>query len=266
MKSMASYLKVALLQIDIFWLDIDANLARLEEYFYDNIIGEGFDIIVLPEMFNTGFGKNAAGHAEFMNGKSHKWLKNMAMLSDALMLGSFSVKDNGMIFNRLMAVYPDGRTLFYDKKHLFSYGEEHLVFSSGERALLLQYKGFIIKPLICYDLRFPVWSRNSVSEPFDVLIYVANWPDSRKYAWEQLLKARAIENQCYVLGCNRIGVDGNNLQYGGGSAIIDHEGKYLALAKENEALVVATLDKSSLQKFRVDFPFLNDSDKFQFVS
>jgi omega-amidase len=265
MESMAGFLRVALVQIDIFWLDIDANLARLEEYFYDKVVGQGFDIVVLPEMFNTGFGKAAAGYAEFMNGKTHKWLKNMAKLSGALILGSIAIRDNGLIFNRLLSVYPDGDTLFYDKKHLFTYADEHTVFTSGKGSLVLHYKGFVIKPLVCYDLRFPVWSRNTNKDPFDVLIYVANWPDTRQFAWEQLLKARAIENQCYVLGCNRTGADGNKLNYEGGSVVIDCQGKYLASPNEGEALIVAELNKSSLQKFRSDFPFLNDSDEFQFI-
>lgn len=266
MESGSGFLRVGLVQTDIFWLDIDANLARLEEYFSERVVGGGFDVVILPEMFNTGFGKAAAGYAEFMKGKSHKWLKNMAMLSGAMILGSMAVRENGLVFNRLMCVYPEGHTLFYDKKHLFSYGDEHTVFSSGKSPLVLYHKGFVIKPLICYDLRFPVWSRNSNKDPFDVLIYVANWPYSRQLAWEQLLKARAIENQCYVIGCNRIGGDGNQLHYKGGSAVIDYQGQYLASPKGEEALLVAELNKSSLQKFRGEFPFLNDADEFQFIS
>ncbi|HTF81247.1 MAG TPA: amidohydrolase [Cytophagales bacterium] len=258
---MEGHLKVAAVQMDIYWLDIDANLAELEEYFHVHVVGQAYDIVLLPEMFNTGFGKQAAQHSEFMNGRTHKWLRNMAALCNALLMGSISMKEAGVTTNRLLAVYPDGSTCWYDKRHLFTYGQENDVFAPGSKSININYKGFRIKPLICYDLRFPEWSRNDKSDPFDLLLYVANWPNTRQYAWEQLLIARAIENQCYVIGCNRVGKDGNSLEYMGGSLIINYEGKIMAYGDPATHLVHSEIDKDELDAFRRRFPFLNDADQ-----
>lgn len=260
---MDGLLKIGMLQADVAWLDVDANLATLEECFYDQIIGKGYDLVLLPEMFSTGFGKQVVQYAEFMDGKTHKWLRNMASLANALVLGSVPVRQDGNTYNRLLCVYPDGATVPYDKKHLFGYGGESETFSSGKERVVLEYKGFKIRPMVCYDLRFPVWARHTVAYGYDVLVYVANWPSARQYAWEHLLKARAIENQAYVLGCNRIGADGNGLEYRGGSLAIDTQG--YVIGEESAGLVSAVLDLEKLRAFRIQYPFLNDGDDFKLV-
>lgn len=260
---MDGILKISMVQADIVWLDIDANLSILEEYFHAHFLRKDYDLILLPEMFSTGFGKQAVQHAEFMQGKVHKWLRNMASLTNALIMGSVAIKEGGDTYNRLLCVYPDGNTVYYDKKHLFGYGGENETFAGGVAQVMFQYKGFKIRPMICYDLRFPVWGRYTATYDHDVLVYVANWPFARQYAWEHLLKARAIENQCYVLGCNRMGVDGNGLEYKGGSLAINAEG--YPIGQEDKGMVSAVLDIEKLRAFRTQYPFLNDRDDFKLL-
>jgi predicted amidohydrolase len=252
-------LSVALIQTDLFWEDTTANLASLEEKIA-NLPSEA-DIIVLPEMFNSGFTMNPA-IAEPLNYTTTRWMKQIAAQTRSLVIGSFAVKEEGRFYNRLMCVKPDGSYAFYDKRHLFSLGKEDQTFTPGTSKLIVDFKGWKICPLVCYDLRFPVWSRNIASDPFDLIIYVANWPSRRAHAWNTLLKARAIENQCYVIGVNRIGSDPNGLHYQGDSVALDYLGEPLHMLAGAETEKVAVLQKPDLHTYRTSFPALADADDF----
>jgi omega-amidase len=253
-------LRISLVQTDLYWENPVANLAMLEEKI-SGMSGQA-DLIVLPEMFNTGFSTDLT---EPMNFTTHKWMKQMAAQTGATLAGSVGISENNQSFNRLMWVDPSGNLDFYDKKHLFKYGGENKTFSPGNKKIVRNIKGFNICPLICYDLRFPVWSRN-INRQFDVLIYVASWPDARIEAWKTLLKARAIENQCYVVGVNRIGEDGNGLRYNGQSALIDFQGKVLHAFDDQEGIATIEIEKAALEEFRNRFPFYEDADKFEILS
>ncbi|KAA6440219.1 amidohydrolase [Dyadobacter flavalbus] len=252
-------LSAALVQTDIFWEDVTANLAALEEKIA--ALAEPVDIIVLPEMFNSGFTMNTAV-AEPMGLTTTRWMKQIAMKTNSLIIGSFAVKENGKFYNRLLCVYPDGTYLYNDKRHLFSIGKEHETYTSGNLKLILEWKGWKICPLVCYDLRFPVWSRNRMSDYYDLLIYVANWPAKRSHAWNTLLQARAIENQSYVIGVNRTGTDGNGLEYKGDSAALDYLGEPVCMLSSAETEKVAYFSKADLQNYRKAFPALEDADDF----
>jgi predicted amidohydrolase len=211
-------LKLTLIQSEIHWEDTEANLAMFEEKIWQ--IGGSTDVIVLPEMFTTGFTMAAAKLAEHMNMRTFKWMKQMADQTGALIMGSYIVTVHDRFYNRLLWMEPGGQFKTYDKRHLFRMANEHKTFAAGESLLIATWKGWRICPLICYDLRFPVWSRNrwdaTQERPFyDVAVYVANWPTARVDAWDALLKARAIENLCYVVGVNRVGQDGNGIEYNG---------------------------------------------------
>ncbi|MCE7068891.1 amidohydrolase [Dyadobacter sp. CY327] len=253
-------LSVALIQTDLFWENTTANLATLEEKIAT--LSGPVDIIVLPEMFNSGFTMNTAA-AEPMNFTTTRWMKQMAAQANALVIGSFAVKEEGRFYNRLMCVAPDGSYVFNDKKHLFSFGNEHLTYTPGKSRLIINYKSWKVCPLVCYDLRFPVWSRNSASDPYDILIYIANWPARRAHAWNTLLKARAIENQSYVVGVNRVGSDANGLTYQGDSVALDYLGEPLSMLANAETEKIVTFHKGDLDAYRVAFPALNDADDFQ---
>lgn len=261
---MSDYLKISLIQTDIHWHSIDANLAMLEEKIWQ--IGEETDLIVLPEMFNTGFTNSAKELAEPMNSKTFRWMKQQAMQMQAVVIGSFIVKEKSQFFNRLLWMEPNGAFDFYDKKHLFRMSKEHEVFSSGKEKLIKSWKGWRICPLICYDLRFPVWSRNYPDSKgellYDLLIYVANWPAARSEAWKTLLKARAIENLSYVAGVNRVGEDGNKVTYNGNSIIADYKGEVVFSAVDQEVITTYTLSKPELVAFRKKFPAYLDIDPF----
>ncbi|MCF2489738.1 amidohydrolase [Dyadobacter sp. CY347] len=253
-------LSVALIQTDLFWENTTANLATLEEKIAT--LSGPADIIVLPEMFNSGFTMNTAA-AEPMNFTTTRWMKQMAAQTKALIIGSFAVKEEGKYYNRLMCVDPDGSHVFNDKKHLFSFGNEHLTYTSGQSRLIINHKGWKICPLVCYDLRFPVWSRNVATDPYDILIYVANWPAKRAHAWNTLLKARAIENQSYVVGVNRVGSDANGLTYQGDSVALDYLGEPLSMLANAETEKIVSFNKADLFAYRVAFPALDDADEFQ---
>lgn len=261
---MSDYLKLSLIQTDIHWHNIDANLAMLEEKIWQ--IGEETDLIILPEMFNTGFTNSAKKLAEPINSKTFRWMKQQAMQTQAVVIGSFIVKDKSQFFNRLLWMEPSGIYDFYDKKHLFRISKEHKVFSSGKEKLIKTWKGWRICPLICYDLRFPVWSRNYQDANgelfYDLLIYVANWPAARSEAWLTLLKARAIENLCYVAGVNRVGEDGNEVTYNGNSIIANFKGEVVFPATDQETIITCTLSKPDLITFRNKFPAYLDADPF----
>lgn len=252
-------LAVCLIQTELYWEDITANLSSLEEKIAR--IEQPVDVIVLPEMFNTGFTMNTK-FAEHMNTTTTRWMKHMALQTNALVIGSFAVKENGKVFNRLMCVQPDGQFFHSDKRHLFRMGEEHQYYTPGDSQLRVRWRGWNIFPLVCYDLRFPVWSRNSVSDPYDLLIYVANWPARRAHAWNTLLKARAIENLSYVLGVNRTGLDGNDIMHQGDSAALDFLGEPLLSLGAGETEKVIHLSHPALFNYRQSFPAHLDADEF----
>jgi omega-amidase len=255
-------LKITIIQSDLHWQDADANLAMFEEKIWK--IEGATDLIVLPEMFSTGFSMDAASLAEPVNFKSFKWMKQMAAQTGAVITGSVIIKDGGAYFNRLYWVEPDGSFDQYDKRHLFRMANEHEHYSAGTTRIIKNLKGWKICPLICYDLRFPVWSRN-IEEgdlAFDLLLYVANWPAARSAAWDALLKARAIENLCYTIGVNRVGKDGKGIEYNGHSAVYDFKGEQMFFNEGDEILSSMSLSKESLNQFREKFPAHLDADDF----
>ncbi len=251
-------MKIALIQAPLYW----ENPTENRSYFQNIILNlaEKPDLIVLPEMFTTGFTMQAAAVAETMDGATVLWMKTVAKSQKCALVGSLVITENDLFFNRLLFVFPDGKLLFYDKKHLFTLAGEHAAFTAGSSKLVVDYMGFKICPLICYDLRFPVFSRNTTD--YDVLIYVANWPKTRINAWDVLLKARAIENMSYVLGVNRIGTDDHNLVYTGHTQAVDFLGENLIAPQETEAVFVTTLDLKKLNESRQKLGFLNDKDAF----
>lgn len=253
-------LKIAAVQTDLFWENTTANLANLEEKLAQ--ISNEPDLIILPEMFTTGFTMNAKSLSEPMNFTTFKWMKQMAKKHKAVITGSFIVNENNQNYNRLIWMQPDGTFDSYDKRHLFRMGDEHTFFSAGKKKIIKQLKGWNICPLICYDLRFPVWSRNKNNE-YDVLIYIANWPKARAFVYSNLLIARALENQAYVIGVNRVGSDGMGLSYSGDTAIINFKGQTLVFETENETILYAELNKKELDDFRTKFPAYLDADEFE---
>jgi predicted amidohydrolase len=257
-------LKVSIIQSDLVWKDVAANLAS---FAYDIAqIEDDVDLIVLPEMFNTGFVVDPEDVAEDMQGESILWMQKQAQEKQAVICGSLIIRENDKFYNRLFWMCPDGSFKQYDKRHLFSMGGEHQKFTGGTESLIVELKGWKIKPLVCYDLRFPVWSKNNYSKgnyDFDMLIYIANWPASRRDPWMSLLKARAIENQVYVVGVNRIGEDGNGLAHAGDSNIYDAKGKKLIQHVSNtEYTETLTLSKKTLNDFREKFTVGLDWDRF----
>lgn len=218
------------------------------------------DLVILPEMFSTGFTMRSQELAEPMDGPTLAWMQQQARTLNACICGSVIIKDRRAFYNRMIWMRPDGAFSTYDKRHLFALAEEDQFFSPGQEHLLVDLKGWTIAPLICYDLRFPVWSRNTGNT--DILIYVANWPQKRSHAWRTLLAARAIENQCYTIGVNRIGQDGKEISYIGDSMIVDYAGNLLHHAAHLENVATYTLDYGLQEAFRARFPFLKDADRF----
>ncbi|GFZ82459.1 amidohydrolase [Aquaticitalea lipolytica] len=224
-------------------------------------ITQPVDIIVLPEMFTSGFTMNPKGVAETMQGETVSWMKSIASKKQAAITGSLIIKENDNYYNRLLFVHPNGEINSYDKRHTFTLAGEDKVYTAGTKKLIVAFKGWSICPLICYDLRFPVWARNT--ENYEVLIYVANWPKPRVNAWDALLKARAIENMSYCIGVNRVGLDANNHEYSGHSAAYDVLGNRLDTTPfDKEAISIVTLDKTELENYRNKLNFLNDKDEF----
>jgi len=256
-------LTISLVQADLYWEEPNANLAMLEERIWNL---EKTDLIVLPEMFTTGFSMNAEKLAEPVGGKTFKWMRQMAKQKNAAVTGSYIVKEDKNYFNRLYFVYPDGSSNEYDKKHLFTLADEHETYVPGDKKIIIDYKGWKICPLICYDLRFPVWSRSQKTGndlyQFDLLLYVANWPDTRISAWDTLLAARAIENHSYSVGVNRIGTDDFPKDYPGHSSIYSFKGDQLEFST-TDTVITATLSASDLGEYRSSFPFQADSDDFK---
>ena len=257
---MSQSIKICLIQPDIIWEGPSANLEKYSSM----ITGVGqVDVIILPEMFTTGFSMHPENLKEGMDGISVSWMKERAREQDAVITGSLIIEDGEKIYNRGLWVYPDGKIDYYDKRHLFTMGGEHLHYSSGSNRWLTEYKGWRFSLLICYDLRFPVWSRNDRN--YDILVYIANWPSSRHHVWKKLLPARAIENQSYCIGVNRVGRDGNGIDYKGESALIDPKGIPYFLGKKEE-IKIFEISYRELHDFRNKFPVLDDRDKFKFIS
>ncbi|MCZ6694644.1 MAG: amidohydrolase [Bacteroidetes bacterium] len=260
-------LDLALIQSQLHWHQIDANLAMFEEKIWK--IGKPVDLIVLPEMFNTGFTMDVKPLAEVLNSKTTRWMSQMAKQTKAVVTGSFIVNQEGRFYNRLLWMKPDGNYQIYDKRHLFRMANEHHYFADGEKLLITELKGWKICPLICYDLRFPAWSRNinneSTNFSYDVLLYVANWPAPRVTAWDILLKARAVENLCYSIGLNRVGEDGNGISYVGHSVVVDPKGEVIKDLGDVEGIHTITLDPEPLKKYREKFPAHLDADKFKLL-
>jgi predicted amidohydrolase len=252
-------MKVALIQAPLVW----ENPKQNRNYFEDKInsISETIDLIVLPEMFTSGFTMNPKAVAESMQGETVLWLQALAKAKNAAITGSLVIEEKGNFYNRLVFVFPSGAIKTYDKKHLFTLAGEDKAYTSGTQKLVFEYQELKICPLICYDLRFPVFARNT--EEYDVLIYVANWPKPRINAWGALLKARAIENMCYTIGVNRMGEDPNKHDYPGHSQVIDELGNYLIAPQEIEGVFITTLNKNTLEETRQKFGFLNDRDAFK---
>lgn len=252
-------LTLTLIQSELYWHNPQANHAHFQQLIAD--MEEPTDLIILPEMFTTGFTMNAEENAESEPGETLYWMQQQAAQKQAVITGSLIIQHKNRYYNRMYWVEPDGNYRRYDKKHLFTYAQEHHHYSAGEERLVVEYKGWRICPLVCYDLRFPVWSRNNVD--YDLLIYIANWPAPRSEAWTTLLKARAIENMSYVAGVNRIGRDGNDLHYAGHSCLFSATGEPLMPPIKNNAFVkTRTLSQKNLQEQRKHFGFLNDRDSF----
>ena len=254
-----SMLRVTTVQSILHWEDPIANRSMFDEKL-KGLVGET-DLVVLPEMFTTGFSMNAQQLAEPMEGPTIDWLRLKAVQIGAVVTGSLIVEENGAYFNRLIWMQPDGEFKYYDKRHLFTLAGEHMAYQQGEKRLIVEWKGWKICPMICYDLRFPAWSRNT--EGYDLLIYVANWPDKRSYHWSQLLIGRAIENQSYVIGVNRTGKDEKELIYSGDSAVVDYSGKVLYQIAHQEDVFTGKLFYDQMKNFRQKLAFLDDQDKFQ---
>jgi omega-amidase len=259
-------LNVTLVQANLLWENVTGNLPHFESLF-EKI--SNTDLIILPEMFTTGFTMQSKQFADFMEGKSVNWMRQQAEKIQAVITGSLIIEDDGKYFNRLIWMQPDGDLNYYDKRHLFSLAGEEKHYTPGNRKIFPEVNEWKILPLICYDLRFPVWSRQSPpftelgAHPYDLLIYVANWPDRRIYAWQQLLIARAIENQTYVAAVNRVGEDGNGIPHSGHSAIINPMGERLAELVGEEAVLQYTLSAENLTRVRENLPFLDDRDEFE---
>ncbi len=254
----ASLLKIGLAQFDIAWENPETNILHLQELMQ---WADHADFILLPEMWSTGFTMNPSKHAEHHPGPALQWMIEQAQNLNVVLGGSIAVEENGSFFNRWYGVYPDGHLVSYDKRHLFSYGKEDHHYTSGHSRIVMDIKGWKIMPIICYDLRFPVWCRNN--NGYDLMVVVANWPTPRIHHWDALLKARAIENQSYVAAVNRIGNDGNGLHYPGHSSIYDMNGSTLLDLKDKEGVAVFELDKTALTNYREHFRFLPDQDAFK---
>lgn len=258
---METNLTVTAIQSKLYWEDPKRNRTHLEAHFKK--IDTPTDIVVLPEMFSTGFSMQSNEFAETINGPTVEWMRHWSKKMNFALAGSLIFKAEGQIYNRFLFVSPSGEIMFYDKRHTFTLAKEHLAYAKGKNDGLITYKGWKICLRVCYDLRFPVWSRNT--NDYHLLIYTANWPHTRIDAWDTLLKARAIENMSYCMGVNRVGTDGSHLEYPGHSAIYDYMGTSLAhIQPKHEGFCTAVLSKEKLQTVRKKLPFLSDRDNFTF--
>lgn len=258
-------LAISLIQTALFWEDKARNLAMLEEKIMG--ISEKTNLVILPEMFSTGFSMKPESLAETMEGETLTWMKQVAISKKVIITGSLIIQEEGNYYNRLIWMLPNGSFGFYDKRHLFAFAGEDKFYTPGKKRLITSVNGWKINLQICYDLRFPVWARQQTVETpeFDLIIYVANWPERRNHAWKTLLTARAIENQCYVIGVNRVGEDGHQIYHSGDSMLIDPMGTIL-FSKEHEELIhYVELKKDALNEIRSKFPFWKDADDFHIL-
>ena len=262
-------LTITTIQSNLIWEEKSANLRLLEQKIAG--IEEKTEIVVLPEMFNTGFSMRPEALAETMEGETVEWMKRVSRENGIVLTGSLMIEEAGKYYNRLVWMLPNGQYGHYDKRHLFAFGEEDKHYSPGNKRLIASVKGWKINLQVCYDLRFPVWARQAPLSSrrgdgggveYDVLIYVANWPERRSHAWKTLLCARAIENQCYVVGVNRVGSDGKNVYHSGNSLVIDPLGQVLYHMADEEDVNTITLQKEMLEDVRSKFPFWKDADSF----
>ncbi len=262
-----SSLTITTIQTSLHWEDKKANLEMLGQKIRS--ISERTEVVILPEMFSTGFSMKPAQLAETMDGPTLQWMKQIASEKKIILTGSFIAEEAGHFYNRLVWMLPNGQYGTYDKRHLFAFAGEDQHYSSGANRFIASVKGWKINLLVCYDLRFPVWARQQLQPEgpeYDVLIYVANWPERRSHAWKTLLQARAIENQCYVVGVNRTGNDGNNIYHSGDSMVIDPLGDVLYHKKDEEDIFTITLEKQDLINTREKLPFLKDADGFRIIA
>jgi predicted amidohydrolase len=265
-----STLTISTIQTNLNWENKRANLEMLEEKI--STVYQKTEIVILPEMFSTGFSMNAAALAEKMDGPAVEWMKRVSSENRVILTGSLIIEDDQKYYNRLIWMMPNGEYGYYDKRHLFAYSGEDKEFSSGNKRLITSVKGWKLNMQVCYDLRFPVWARQAVEKDpaagyeYDVLVYVANWPERRSHAWKTLLCARAIENQCYVIGVNRVGKDGNDIYYSGNSLVIDPLGEVLYHMADDEDVFTITLQRERLDEVRTKFPFIKDADTFSINS
>lgn len=262
-----SSLTITLIQTNLHWENKKANLKMLSEKIES--IKEKTEVVILPEMFSTGFSMKPEILAEKMDGETVSWMKKIAAEKKIILTGSIMAEEENKFFNRLIWMLPNGEYGVYDKRHLFAYGDEHTYYTAGSKRLIASVKGWRINLQVCYDLRFPVWARQTPlsfgegpAAEYDLLIYVANWPQKRNHAWKILLQARAIENQCYVIGVNRVGEDWNGIIYSGDSMIIDSLGEILCQKTNDEDIFTYTLEKEKLNEVREKFPFWKDADTF----
>jgi omega-amidase len=262
-----SSLTITIIQSDLHWENKKVNRQMLEEKIYR--VSEKTEIVVLPEMFTTGFSMKPELFAETMEGETVSWMKKIAAEKKIILTGSVIIKESGNYYNRLIWMLPNGEHGHYDKRHLFAYAGEDNHYTAGTKRLIASVKGWKINLQVCYDLRFPVWVRQQ-SQPegpeYDIILYVANWPERRSLAWKSLLQARAIENQCFVIGVNRVGNDGNNIYHSGDSMIIDPMGEIFYTKKDAEDIFTYTLDKTHLETIREKLPFLKDADGFMILN
>lgn len=254
-------LKITVFQAYLFWENIEKNLQNIGLRLSGGV-REKTDLIVLPEMFNTGFTMRAEELAEEMDGPTMQWIKKTAASYDCVVTGSLIIKEHDKYYNRMVWVKPDGECQYYDKHHLFGLGEEDKHFTAGNEQVIVELKGWKIRLAVCYDLRFPVWLRNK-NAAYDILLLVASWPDKRSSHWRTLIHARAIENQSYVIGVNRVGHDGNQIYHSGHSMCIDPLGNTVYYKPEDEDLYTFSINYTELEKIRRQFPFLKDSDDFE---
>ena len=253
-------LNISLIQTHLHWQDVDANLNHFTDLISDIATT---DLIVLPEMFTTGFTMQPELNAEEQGGNGLQWMQQIAKQKNCAITGSIAVKENNHYYNRLYFVFPDGTYQQYNKRHLFRMGNEHQHYTAGDTKIIIDYLGWKICPLVCYDLRFPIWSRNTKQNTYDVLLYVANWPEARSFPWQQLLIARAIEIQSYVVGVNRVGLDGNNINHSGNSLVLSPKGETLLnFTANNTKCKNVSLNYFSLIEFRKQFPAMLDADEF----
>ncbi len=265
-------LTITTIQTDLHWENKEANLRMLEDKLRN--LEQPTEIVVLPEMFSTGFSMRPAALAENMDGETVNWMKDMSARYKVVLAGSVIIEEEGKFYNRFIWMLPNGQYGIYDKRHRFAFAGEAQFYTAGNKRMIASVKGWKINLQVCYDLRFPVWARQQLNTndsgerapEYDVLIYVANWPERRSHAWKTLLCARAIENQCYVIGVNRVGKDGNDIYHSGNSMVIDPLGEVLYHMADEEDIFTITLQREHLENVRSRFPFWRDGDSFSILN